>query len=124
MISNCNAKIEEAAAEQIIIPDMKTRAQEIRLAASKECHPDFDDATPGEAHQSLVFALALAQTFSSYLRTFIRGFDKVRVKFAPASNSSVARIRYIDSSPVRRSQYCHICLTQSYRQAFCPQGIE
>jgi hypothetical protein len=39
-------KIEEAAAKQIIIPDMKTWAHEIRLAANGERHPDFDDATP------------------------------------------------------------------------------
>jgi hypothetical protein len=43
-----HAKIEDSAAQQKIIPDMKTWAHEIRLAANKERHPDFDDATPDD----------------------------------------------------------------------------
>jgi hypothetical protein len=84
------AKIEEAAAEQIIIPDMKTWPHEIGLAANKERHPDFDDATPDEAHQYVEFALALAQNLFVLPARITRGLDKVRLKFAAASNLSVA----------------------------------
>ena len=60
------AKIEEAAAQQNIIPDMKTWAHEIRLAGNDERHPDLDDATTDDAQQCVEFALALAQNLLSY----------------------------------------------------------
>jgi hypothetical protein len=84
------AKIEEAAVQQIIIPDVKTWAHEIRLAANDERHPDLDDATPDDAQQCVEFALALAQNLFVLPARIRRGLDKVRVKVAAASNSSVA----------------------------------
>ena len=50
------------------IGDSGSAGAVIRLAANKERHPDFDDATPEEAHQCVEFALALAQNLLSYLR--------------------------------------------------------
>jgi hypothetical protein len=84
------AKIEEAAAQQIIIPDMKTWAHEIRLAANDERHPDLDDATTDEAQQCVEFALALAQNLFVLPARIKRGLEKVRVKLAATSNASVA----------------------------------
>jgi len=83
-------KIEEAAAKQIVIPDMKTWANQIRLAANRERHPVFDDATPDEAHQCVEFALALAQNLFVLPARIKRGLDKVRVKSNAVSTSSAS----------------------------------
>jgi hypothetical protein len=74
------AKIEEAAAQQIIIPDMKTWAHEIRLAANDERHPDLDDATTDDAQQCVEFALALAQNLFVLPARITRGLDKAKLK--------------------------------------------
>jgi hypothetical protein len=60
------------------------------LAANKERHPDFDDATPEEAHQSVEFALALAQNLFVLPARVRRGLEKVRVKNTAVSTSSAS----------------------------------
>jgi len=56
-----NDKIKEAAANQIIIPAMADWANEVRWAANDERHLNVGDATPGQAHQTAEFAMALAE---------------------------------------------------------------
>jgi hypothetical protein len=83
-----HAKIEEAADKQIIIPDMKTWAHEIRLAANDERHPDFDDATPDQPDQCVDFALALAQNLFVLPARITRGLDKAKLKVGTTVKAS------------------------------------
>jgi hypothetical protein len=81
-LGSLKARIDEAAEQHLITPDMAKWAHQVRLDANDQRHADeaAEFPTEEEARRSLTFALALAEVLYVLPARVTRGIEETKPK--------------------------------------------